>query len=189
MSQHQDVQRPQEGFEADEAQEYPLDSDQSKLFAPRLGLFIELRFAIALISIILLLTMSVVNMVIELQLETVLHTLGPYFPGDLRVLFYTLSPLALAIFLTVLLIWLNGFVSRQTRSSAFSNPFGEKLVASRPPSIGQRLGLIFFSAGLVVTLCLTMIIYMRFGPYLSDVLSQVTIARRPMPPGISQQEK
>jgi hypothetical protein len=109
--------------------------------------------------------------------QTALYGLGPYLPGALRLLCYTLAPLALAIFLTVLLIWLNGCVGRQTRSPAFSNPFGEKLVVSRPPSSGQRLVLAFISAGLVVSLWVTVTIYLRFGPYLSDVLHEVTVAR------------
>jgi hypothetical protein len=177
VSQHQHDERSQESFEADEAHEYRLDSGQPQLFAQRLSLFIELRFAIALLSVIVLLTMSVVNMVIERLLETALYGLGPYIPGALRVLCYTLPPLALAILLTVLLIWLNGFFGHQASPPAFSNPFGEKLLVSRPPSSGQRLGLVFISAGLVVSLWLTVTIYMRFGPYLSDVLYEVTVAR------------
>lgn len=174
---HQHDERSQQSFEADEADEYRLDSGQPQLSAHRLSFFIELRFAIALFSVVVLLMISVVNLVIEHLLEKVLYTLGPYFPDALKVLCYTLAPFALAIFLTVLLIWLNVFIARQTRPPAFSNPFGEKLVVSRPPSRGQRLGLAFISAGLAGSLWLTVTMYLRFGPYLSDVLNEVTVAR------------
>jgi hypothetical protein len=177
VSQHQHDERSQESFEEDKAHEYRPDSGQPQLFAQRLSLFIELRFAIALLSVIVLLTMSIVNMVIERLLETALYGLGPYIPGALRLLCYTLPPLALAILLTVLLVWLNRLVGRQTSPPAYSNPFGEKLVVSRPPSSGQRLGLAFISAGVVVSLWLTVTMYLRFGPYLSDVLNEVTVAR------------
>lgn len=170
-------ERQQDRFEADEGNDYLLASSQSRFSAQRSGLFIELRFAVALFSVITLLAMSVVNMVIERLLETALYGLGPYFPSVSRLLFFTLPSLGMTILLTALLVWINRFVGRRTRNTSFSNPFGEKLFVSQPPSIGQRLGLAFISVGLVASLWLTATMYLRFGPYLSDVLLEVTTAR------------
>ena len=116
-------------------------------------------------------------MVMERLLETILYGLGPYLPSALRLLCYTLPPLTMAILLTLLLVWLNGFLGHRAKQTAFSNPFGAKLVVSRPPSIGQSLGLAVISFGLVVSLWFTVTIYLRFGPYLSGTLSEVTLAR------------
>ena len=167
----------QHSFEADEESEYSLDADQPLQFAPRVKIVIELRFAIALFSVIVLLTMSVVNMVIERLLETVLYGLGPYIPSAFRLLGYTLPPLALAILVTLLLIWINALIARRTRRTTLSRPDGEKLIVSRPPSMGQRLSLACITAGLAVPLWYTATIYLRFGPYLSSLLSEASVAR------------
>lgn len=178
MSRQEQDERPQGSFEANAVPKYRLDAGQPQLFTQGgVVVFLELRFVIALLSVLILLTMSVVNLVLERLLETVLYGLGPYFPSALRILFYTLPPLILAILLTLLLVWLNGFVRRQTRPAAFSHSFGEKLVVSRPASTGQRLALAFLSSGLALSAWFTVTIYLRFGPYLGNALSEVTIAR------------
>ncbi len=173
MAQQHD-ERSQSDFTADEANTYYINS---AFFTPRLSIFIQLRFAVALLSVVLLLIMSVVNMVIERMLETVMYGLGPYNPSGLRLLFYTLPPLGMTVLLTLLLIWLNGFVGHRARQTTSSNTFGAKLVVTQPPSISQGLVLALLSAGLVASLWYTVIIYLRFGPYLSDVLYEVMGAR------------
>lgn len=177
MSHQEHDERSLDSFEADTAHEYRLDAGQPQLFTQRVSIFIELRFAIALLSVIVLLTMSVVNMVLERLLETELYTLGPNLPSPLRLLYYTLPSLTMAIVLTLLLVWINRFLGHRAKQTALSNPFGEKLVVSRPPSIGQSLGVAFISIGLLVSLWFTVSIYLRFGPYLSDTLSEVTLSR------------
>lgn len=80
MSQQPYDERPQNSFEAYETNDDYLASGTSQIFAQKSGIFIEQRFVIALLSVIMLLIMSVVNMIIERLLETVLYGLGPYIP-------------------------------------------------------------------------------------------------------------
>jgi hypothetical protein len=132
------------------------------------GIFIELRFAVALSSVIALLAVSGVNLVIVRLFENVLSGWGAYNQGSLRVLAYTLPTLVLAILLAFLLTWINRFVARQANNS---HPIGEKLTIGQPPSLAQSLGLAFISLSLPVALYFTILTYIRlltsiiFAPY------------------------